>query len=214
LLADAREIADDLGLQGLIGLIAAHISPEDGPSSPQPAALPTADSFHLAREGEIWVCAFGDKTFNLKDTKGVQLLARLVAEPGTAVHALDLTGARADDTIDLGDAGEILDDTARTQYRRRIEELRAEIDEAEGFNDPGRAARARDELEVITAELSRAFGLGGRKRRSGSAAERARVNVQRRLRDAVKRIAEQSPEAGKHLDWALKTGMYCTYDPS
>jgi tetratricopeptide (TPR) repeat protein len=214
LLADAREIADDLGLQGLIGLIAAHISPEDGPSSPQPAALPTADSFHLAREGEIWVCAFGDKTFNLKDTKGVQLLARLVAEPGKAVHALDLTGARADDTIDLGDAGEILDDTARTQYRRRIEELRAEIDEAEGFNDPGRAARARDELEVITAELSRAFGLGGRKRRSGSAAERARVNVQRRLRDAVKRIAEQSPEAGKHLDWALKTGMYCTYDPS
>jgi tetratricopeptide (TPR) repeat protein len=214
LLDEARQIADDLGQRGLLGLIAAADTPEIESAKRPSATVPEVPSFSLLREGEVWVCSCGDDSFKLKDTKGVRLLARLVAQPGASIHALDLSGTPADGTIDVGDAGEILDATAKAQYRRRVEELRAEIEEAQSFNDSGREERAREELEIITAELSKAFGLGGRSRRSGSAAERARVNVQRRLKDAVRRIAEQSPEAGKHLDWALETGMYCTYDPS
>jgi hypothetical protein len=139
----------------------------------------------------------------------------LVGEPGREIHVLELSGAApADQRVDGGDSGEVLDPAARALYQRRVDELRIEIEEAENWSDPERATRAREELEIIAAELSRAFGLGGRERRSGSAAERARVNVQRRLRDAVKRIAKESPSAAKHLDWALKTGMFCIYDPS
>jgi len=214
LLDEARRTADDLGQLGLTELIAAHEEIAPGAPNRPLATVPEAASISLVREGETWMCLCGGDSFRLKDTKGVQLLARLVADPGKEIHALDLSGARAEGILDTGDAGEMLDAAARTHYRRRVEELRAEIEEAEGFNDPGRAERARDELEIITAELSRAFGLGGRSRRAGSAAERARVNVQRRLKDAVRRIAEQNPDAGKHLEWALKTGMYCTYDPS
>jgi hypothetical protein len=72
---------------------------------------------------------------------------------------------------------------------------------------------ATSELEFITRELSRAYGLGGRKRRSGSAAERARVNVRRRLKDAIERIGEQLPDAGTYLANTIKTGTYCKYVP-
>ena len=73
---------------------------------------------------------------------------------------------------------------------------------------------AREELDVLTTELTRAFGLGGRERRAGKAAERARVNVQRRIKDAIGRIEKLNPAAARHLQWAVKTGMYCSYDPS
>jgi hypothetical protein len=69
---------------------------------------------------------------------------------------------------DLGDAGVLLDATAKAAYRARLAELRAELEEAEGFNDPARAAKARQETEFLVAELARAVGLGGRDRRAAS----------------------------------------------
>ena len=74
---------------------------------------------------------------------------------------------------DLGDAGVLLDATAKAAYQARLGELRAEVEEAEGFNDPVRAARAREEMEFLVGELARAVGLGGRDRRAASHAERA-----------------------------------------
>ena len=44
---------------------------------------------------------------------------------------------------DLGDAGELLDATAKAAYKARQDELRTELEEAESFNDPARAAKAR-----------------------------------------------------------------------
>jgi hypothetical protein len=65
----------------------------------------------------------------------------------------------------------------------------------------------------LSAELSRAYGLGGRARRAGSNVERARVNVQRRLKHAIDRIAGECPAAGRHLNWAIRTGSFCSYRP-
>ena len=79
----------------------------------------------------------------------------------------------------------MLDERSRREYRRRLESLRAELEEAESLNDFAGAEAAREEIEQLTAELSRAFGLGGRVRRAGSNVERARVNVQRRLKHAL-----------------------------
>jgi hypothetical protein len=39
------------------------------------------------------------------------------------------------------------------------------------------------------------------------------VNVQRRLRDAVRRIAQQDPELGRHLERSVRTGTFCRYEP-
>src|SRR5690606_38060855 len=128
------------------------------------------------------------------------------------IHVLDLSGA-GEPAPGGGNAGPALDEKARQEYRRRVRELEEELDEATELGDRGRIEALQEEMDFITRELSRAFGLGGRQRPSGAAAERARVNVRRRIKDAIQRIGEQLPEAGRYLDNTVKTGSYCRYAP-
>jgi non-specific serine/threonine protein kinase len=125
------------------------------------------------------------------------------------VHVLELEGRE-----EAGDAGPMLDPRAKQEYRARVEELEEELEEASRFNDRGRAERAREELDALAAELARGVGLGGRDRKAASSAERARVNVQRRLRDVLKRVAEASPTLGAHLEASVRTGLFCVYAPT
>ena len=178
---------------------------------PVEVALP----FTLELEGEYFSVTFEERTFRLKDSLGLRYLARLVAEPNRELHVLALVGELSpgapEQAADTGDAGEHLDARARETYRSRLAELKAELDEAEGFGDLVRAERAREELEWLTAELGRAVGLGGRARRSGAAAERARTAVQRRVRHALARIAEQEPRLAEFLERRVSTGTYCSF---
>ncbi|WP_428269600.1 ATP-binding protein [Haliangium sp.] len=221
--AEALQIAESLGMPGLAEQARAQIAklePEPGPASAPPALaaapapVPGVDYFQMRCEGGVWIFECDNRSFHLKDLKGLQLLSRLVAAPGRELHVLDLaspTGAATPETD--GDAGEVIDAQAREAYRRRVEALREELAEAEQWNDLGRAETVRAELDAIAAELSRAVGLSGRSRRSASHVERARINVQRRLKDAIRRIEAEHPALGKHLSWAVRTGTYCCYQP-
>jgi tetratricopeptide (TPR) repeat protein len=178
---------------------------------------------HFRREGEYWTVGFDGPAFRLRDAKGMAYLARLLAHPGRELHALDLvqaiptaTGRRASPELSvdpLGDAGPHLDASAKAAYRERLNELEAELREAEEWNDTERAARARQEREFIARELSGAVGLGGRDRRAAAAAERARISVTRAIRGALQRITEQSPALGSHFAATIHTGTFCSYTP-
>jgi hypothetical protein len=134
----------------------------------------------------------------------------LLEQPGREWHVLDLVGAVA---ADGGDAGPHLDVQARQAYRLRARELAAERDAAEANGDLGRSERATREIDALTAELERAFGLGSRERRAGAQSERARSNVQRRISHALAQIRDASPALGRHLAHCVRTGTYCAYEP-
>ena len=80
-------------------------------------------------------------------------------------HALDLVGhggAGGRNAV-TGDSGPLLDAQAKAAYKRRLDEIDADIVEAESLGDLARAARAAQadaEREFLIGELSRAFGLG------------------------------------------------------
>jgi hypothetical protein len=213
MLGEATELAADLGLTRLAASLpevraataSPHRSTKAGPAAPPRSGL------RLEPEGDTWLVELGDVSVRMRDVRGLHYIARLVAEPEREIHALDLVGAG--DGEAGGDAGEVLDANARAAYRRRLAELDEELREAEAWNDGARGARARSEIELLSSELSRAVGLGGRVRRAGSAAERARIAVTRRIRDLVKRAAEQSPELGRYLESTVRTGTYCVYRP-
>ncbi len=222
LLGEARTIASELGLHSLEERIRACESPaaRGTPArKPDETAIPAAGSpvveyFRLARDGEVWVCACEGREFRLRDSRGMQMLAQLISMAGREIHVLDLMGSSPEgEVVDAGDCGEVLDDRARRDYRQRLESLRADIEEAESRNDVAAAEAAREEFELLSAELARAFGLNGRARRAGSNVERARVNVQRRLKHAMDRISRECPAAGRHLEWAVHTGSFCSYQP-
>jgi hypothetical protein len=177
-------------------------------------------------DGDYWSVVFDGRTIHLRDSRGLQHLARLLAKPGLEFHVLDLVvtdradsaGARhatagATRLRDVGDAGELLDGRAKQAYRRRLAEIDDDLTDARALGDASRVAQASAERDFLARELSRAVGLGGRDRRAGFAAERARASVTRAVRQAMRRIGEQHPPLGAHLERAVRTGAYCAYLP-
>jgi non-specific serine/threonine protein kinase len=61
----------------------------------------------------------------------------------------------------------------------------------------GCAARGREEVESLAAELAAASGLGSRDRKAASNAKRARVSVTKAIRTTIRRIGEHDPELGE-----------------
>jgi hypothetical protein len=180
-----------------------------GASAAAPSALPAAPSFSLARDGDGWRVVHGEHDFHLKDTRGIGMLAELIAEPHRAFHVLLLGGGGTD----AGDAGAKLDARAVRAYRERLDALREREREAEDANDPIRLDEARAEIDLLSRELAGGLGVGGRQRRAASAVERARSNVQRRIKDAIRRIEERAPELGQYLSWTVRTGTFCVFEP-
>jgi hypothetical protein len=184
-----------------------------------PAIGEAGQPLTMIAEGDVWVLSRAGRVLRLRASRGLAMLARLCAEPGREIHALDLGGGGSGGGggeapgIDTGDAGPVLDAQARASYRERYEDLEQEIADAEADNDRVRAEKARAERELLADELARGVGLGGRERRAGAASERARVNVQRRLKDAVDRVAAADPELGRHLSRSVRTGTFCVYEP-
>jgi len=170
-----------------------------------PARGPVAS---LVRDGDRWRLGYDGVEAWLPDLKGIHLLATLVAAPGREVHVLDLVGAGV-----VEGGLPVLDAEARAAYRRRLAEVEEDLAEAERDHDEARRTLAARDREYLLAELSGALGLGGRTRRTGGTAERARTSVTRSLRYALARIAEAHPELGGHLARAVRTGSCCSYVP-
>jgi hypothetical protein len=176
----------------------------------------------LLNEGDYWTLIYSGVASRLKDVRGLHYLAHLLRHPGQEFHVLDLAWQRP---VVLRGESElrgawssevrhpILDDRAKGAYRRRLEELRDELAEAERFNDSGREEQARGEVAALTRQLAAAVGLGGRDRAARTAAERARSAVTQRLRGAIQRIARQQSGLADHLSARVRTGTFCVYRP-
>jgi tetratricopeptide (TPR) repeat protein len=212
-------------------MAAAAAAPAASASASGPAAAvaaPPAQPVAFYRRGDIWTIGVSGAQIQLRHAKGLSHIVRLLAAPQVEFHALDLVaGPRERGTsvaVAVGsgmevhgrgenDAGPLLDVQAKAAYRARLAELQEEIDEAEAFNDPERASRAREELGFLARELAGAVGLGGRDRKTGSDAERARVNVTRAIRTALKRISDHDTVLGRGLGSSIRTGTFCAYEP-
>ncbi len=208
LLADALADFEALGMSELAERCRSRLAPPPSAAA-IPELGPNDTPLELALEGEFWTVRGAGQFCRVRDSRGLQMLAQLVQQPGREFHVFELSGVTQ--PVDGGDAGAVLDREARDAYERRLRELQSELEEAEVANDTGRRERLQDEYEQLTAELARAFGLGGRERRAGSAVERARVNVRRRIALAIEHIGKACPELARRLSAEVQTGVYCAY---
>jgi hypothetical protein len=194
---------------------------------------PTLGATNLFRqEGDYWTISYQGTVFRLKHVRGLHYMAHLLQHPHQKWHVFDLvTLARAPASLpsapmrpfltasalrgaDLGDAGEILDLSARTAYKRRLHELQAELAQAQRVNDTGREATVQQEIDMLLQQLAAAVGMGGRSRHAAAHAERARVNVTNGIRVARAKIAAHSPPLAQYLTTTIKTGLFCSYTPA
>ena len=181
-------------------------SPLWTPSEDQAASGAPA---RLAFDAGTWLVDFGGAARRVKDSKGMRDIARLVARPGVAVAALDLVG----ELVVERDLGPVLDDTARTAYRRRIAEIDEALDAADRAGEADHSVASPPNATAWSRSCPPPSGLGGRARPTGSSAERARTTVTTRVKDALRRLDAAHPEAARHLRRSLRTGAFCRYDP-
>jgi hypothetical protein len=210
--AEALNQARALGAAALVSRIERETGrpPQTGRGAPQRAASNCPEGI-FRRDGEVWTLRYGGREIRLRDSKGLRDLHALLTRPGTAVAALDL--AAPGPVPAEPDTGEVIDAQARAAYRHRLSELEEAAAEADAAADIERSARVATERDALVEALTQAYGLGGRIRRTGSAAERARTAVTARIRDAIRRIGAEHPDLGRHLSRSVRTGTFCTYDP-
>jgi hypothetical protein len=209
----ARE-AEAAGLRALAAAVQGAATAQRLATLASPAAPGPDPDFR--REGEFWSIGWGGGWLRLRDAKGLRYLAQLLAHAGRELSAVQLVGSDggALDGVPLeGDLGPLLDTTARETFQRRLDQLDAELAEAEGWNDGERLARAQRERQLLAQELSASVGLGGRERRTGDPGERARQSVTKAIKSAIRRIAREHEELGRHLDATVHTGLFCRYQP-
>jgi predicted ATPase len=202
---------------------------------------PTVNPVHrwvFRKEGEYWTIGSAAKPFRLKDSRGLGYIAHLLRHPDTQFHVLDLVGgiaghpeghepgqaqrlSRGDQDLEkagihidsLSDAGEMLDEQAKSAYRRRLSDLREELEEAKEAGNVERAEQAEQEIDALTRELSRAVGLGGRNRKAASASERARQSITKTIKTVLERIAQSDAALGDIFARCIRTGTFCSYQP-
>ncbi|MFB8350407.1 AAA family ATPase [Streptomyces niveus] len=179
-------------------------------------AQPVPSGAEFRRDGAVWALAFDGRAVHVPDAKGLRDLHTLVSHPGTDFPAVRLLSPDGGETAVAAHAmggDPVLDERAKAEYRRRLDQLDQEIDRAGERGDDARAAAYDTERQALLDELRTAAGLGGRTRRLGDEAERARKTVTARIRDTLRKLDALHPELASHLRKSVTTGATCAYRP-
>ncbi|HEX6359977.1 ATP-binding protein [Actinophytocola sp.] len=167
--------------------------------------------------GETWSLSMAGQTVHVPDSKGLRDLHVLLLAPGKEIPATRLLNPAGGETVATaasmgGDP--VLDEQARSRYRIRLSTLDELIAEAVDSGDDRKAAEYDREREALLTELRTATGLGGRTRRLGDEAERARKTVTARIRDTLRKLDTSHPQLAAHLRSSVSTGTTCSYRTS
>lgn len=186
-----------------------------------PHEEPDPDDNMFRLDGEVWCVRYAGRDLRLKDGKGPRYLATLLAAPTREFPVLAFVAPSSSPSpwavhegLSIGLPGGSIDDgpdqRAQREYRARLDDLRAELEEAEHFADTGRAERVRAELDQLAAQLARCFGA--RPSVCGPA-ETARKAVTKVLRTQIGKLLDLHPALGRHLRDTVRTGKVCVYAP-
>jgi AAA ATPase-like protein len=180
-----------------------------------PGTVPSANEFRLA--GDTWSLTMAGTTVHVPDAKGLRDLHNLLSAPGKEIPATELLNPAGGAEVTAAAAmpgDDILDQEARSAYRRRLSTLDEEIDAAASRGDDAKAATLDREREALLRQLRTAAGLGNRPRRLGDESERARKTVTARIRDTLRKLDDRHPDLAAHLRKSVSTGATCSYLPA
>src|SRR5262249_23402736 len=101
------------------------------------------------QQNDFWIIRYRGRSAVLKSTRGLHCLAALLRQPGREFHVSQLIAGPMDGSTPRGRGAvhgritgrlfaglPVLDAQAKTEYKRRINELRRDLEEAKRFNDP------------------------------------------------------------------------------
>lgn len=190
------------------------------------------------KRGNVWEARFqGRSTILLQGVdKGAEYINLLLAYPeretsvyeiacGCAINAVEVptnTGVSPEEIEDgyqvvtgapLGDAGDVADRRALTEWKQRAQELFGEIEEARELNDHARIDAIEEEMAFLTKAIEGGKGLGGRKRKAGDKRKNVRDAFRNAIDRAIKQIEKYDKPLAAHLKDSVKHGNEAVYRP-
>lgn len=173
------------------------------------------EHYVFRKNGQSWELTFEGRATLVRESKGILYIAELMRASGREVFVAELFAATQGVAhVPVGTGGETIDDKARRDYRRRAEDLKYQLAEAEKNNDSGRCESIRSELEELADQILAGQGLSGRPRRSQDDRDRIRKSVSMAINRAIGTIGKHAPALGEHLDKHIRRGYFLSYSGS
>jgi hypothetical protein len=168
------------------------------------------------RLSEGWEVKFAEeKRVGLRDLKGMELIRRLLANPGQLFSATELLGRNVAPDGSFQNAGfsgdDVLDRTAIRNYEQRIRELDEKIEIANDVAATTRVSDLEEEKKAIYEELKKQRRPSGRPRRLDVDKERNRKAAWKLYDRALRQLRREAPILAAHLGGHIKPGNEFLY---
>jgi hypothetical protein len=197
---------------------------------------PAAQNINLfKRSRKVWDTKYADKAIHLPDSKGLQYIAYLLSRRGSKIFVstlcqdLNTKGASTTENYDhqskeillqqglniadFGDAGDVIDEKAKDQYRAKWKKLKEQQEVAEGYGHIEEVVEIKEEMETLGKYISKDLGLRGRPRKALDITEKMRKAVSNAIDRAINKIKEEHESLSTHLIKSIKKGKYISYQP-
>ena len=199
-------------LRATTSFLTAGEAHDAGPATPAPVPpqAQTPDA-RWERSGDLWTLSFAGTTVHVKQARGLEDLAKLLSCPDQEIHATALYQGDVHGNLETLGSDPVLDEQAIASFRARLKDFEVGAEEARDRGDVDGAERLLAARDQLAQQLRGATGLGGRRRKLGDAAERARKAVTARVRASIQKIEEVHPQLGSHLRAQVSTGSFCCY---
>ncbi len=204
----------------------AHLNDQDTSSGEQSSKVFVNSSedvkqiFCFYEDADFWLVGLPGKEKPIKKTDGLSYIHFLLHYPnhyfkpgfvynkGVSIITSDVL-ITPEQLENLNAFGlEKLDEKTRKAYNLLIEELNSKL-ESENFKDPLEALEIKNRIKKLTYALKKRVI-----RDHKSPEERARVNITKRIKNALKKIHAEIPEMKKYLNEStIKTGDDLSYRP-
>jgi hypothetical protein len=92
-----------------------------------------------------------------------------------------------------------------------MQELQADLAQAEEYYDYAEAERLRGEIEKLEDYVRREAGLGGKARRESPEQKRARTSVSNAITRAIRAVRKEHPAFADYLKLQIQTGFFLQY---
>jgi hypothetical protein len=192
-----------------------QIDPDDAPE--HFGTTPVSDCIFRER-GSMFQLRFYSEQAEIKVSRGLARIARLLAEPHRQISSVILGGGDPIEAVEIFGRDGVLDAEAIGDLRRRLAEAEEDRARAKETGDNVQLMVAEEEIEYVRTALREATGLGGRLRELGGEDEvgKSTAKVWKSISRALKVFEGNGmPELAAHLDRSLsKDDGSITYAPS
>ena len=181
-----------------------------------------------------WEVSFNGKTYPaLEDRAGFRYIRMLLGHPGKEFNASELNYSSVQDISGVAEvvepealtvvdsfSGSINrpDQTAQKQFRKRLERIKIEVEDAIKDGDEEEHRKLEEERESIIDELKKVRSARSqairRQPQDGSNQKKAQDNIYGNIKNAINYINDHIPELGQHFEESIRKGTINRYKPS